>query len=568
MICPICHTENREGAKFCDECGARLPHEETLVKKGGSSTLRNLPDIAATGYGMSARPDAFSYDPADEFNDEEPLAQQEIADEIDDRLDEDAAEAPETGEARKDAASSTSNQDVASEGKPNDTGDCKTEQQTGEITVVKADLIEPEQDNDEELEGETAEEEAAFAADRTHVLDIPELKSVALEAEKTQAIGPKQLHRSTASPDITADLSGLDEFLVNPGYVPPKAAWRAGDTMEMPRIEGVEPPKQKDFKAPDPHKKSGKGKKAAAIIALLLVLAGVIAAGATYYLEMWGGKVVPDVTGMTQSDATYMLQNKGFTVRATTVPSDTTEGLVLLMDPGAGARQEEGTEVVIHVSTSRTVPSVVGKTQDEATKALSDSGFENVSVETVLSDDAEGTVLDVDPAEGQKAKASTPITLTVAQPYTVPDISGMTYSQAEQAIEDAGLSSTVTYTYNESVSEGSVLDCEPQAGSKVTSDTVVVISVAKSRASELTAAARSYLGSNTLKASDGSTFTVTSVDSVSYQGNNTVSFTASGRASTSVTVLGQTLSVTGDTKQVSGTLTFDSSNNVTGVSFN
>ena len=25
MICPSCHTENRDGAKFCDECGAKLP---------------------------------------------------------------------------------------------------------------------------------------------------------------------------------------------------------------------------------------------------------------------------------------------------------------------------------------------------------------------------------------------------------------------------------------------------------------------------------------------------------------------------------------------------------------
>ena len=282
---------------------------------------------------------------------------------------------------------------------------------------------------------------------------------------------------------------------------------------------------------------------------------------------MWGGKVVPDVTGMTQADATYLLQNKGFTVRATTVPSDSTEGLVLLMDPGAGARQEEGTEVVIHVSISRTVPQVVGMTQDAAAKSLSDNGFENVTVETVRSDDDEGTVLSVDPGEGEKAKASTPITLTVAQAYTVPDISGMTYSQAEHAIEDAGLSSTATYSYTESATEGSVLGCEPAAGTKVSSDTVVVISIAKSRASELTAAARSYLGSNTLQASDGSSFTVTSVDTVSYQGNNTVSFTASGRASTSVTVLGQTLSVTGDSKQVSGTVSFDSSNNVTGVSF-
>lgn len=572
MICPLCHTENREGAKFCDECGARLPHDEAPAKSDNASALRNIPDIAATGYGMSVRSDAFSYEPVDEFNDDEPVAQQEIADEIDDRVENGEPEGSDVFENKDEPPVNESVPDALEEassegGLENDVA-VEIAQATGELTAVEAEVIEPTQDEDEELECESAEEVAAFNADRTHVLDIPALKSVALEAEKTQAIGPAQLRKNAVDPDVTADLSGFDEFLVNPGYVPPKAAWRAGDTMEMPRIDGVEPPKQKDFKAPDPHKKNGKGKKIAAVIALVVVLACAVAAGATYYLEMWGGKVVPDVTGMTQSDATYLLQNKGFTVRATTVPSDSTEGLVLLMDPGAGARQEEGTEVVIHVSTSRVVPEVMGKTQDEAVKTLSDSGFENVSVETILSDDAEGTVLDIDPGEGQKAKASTPITLTVAQPYTVPDISGMTYSQAEQAIEDAGLTSTVTYTYSESVSEGSVMGCEPQAGSKVTSDTVVVISVAKSRASELTAAARSYLGSNTLKASDGSSFTVSSVDSVSYQGNNTVSFTASGRASTSVTVLGQTLSVTGDSKQVSGTLTFDSSNNVTGVSFN
>ena len=176
-------------------------------------------------------------------------------------------------------------------------------------------------------------------------------------------------------------------------------------------------------------------------------------------------------------------------------------------------------------------------------------------------------MLSVNPGEGEKAKASTAITLTVAEAYTVPDITGMTYREAVSAIEGAGLQAASTYTYNETVPEGTLLGSDPQAGSKVSSDTVVTINIAKSRGSELTQAARSYLASNTLKASDNSAFTVSSVDSVTYQGDNTVSFTATGRASTSVTVLGQTLSVSGDSKQVSGTITFDSSDNVTSVSF-
>ena len=325
--------------------------------------------------------------------------------------------------------------------------------------------------------------------------------------------------------------------------------------------------KSKDDKKPESKSKRLPGSKIAAIVALVVVLAAGVAGGVTYQMELWGGKVVPDVTGMAQADATYMLQNKGFTVRSTTVPSDSTEGLVLLMDPGAGARQQEGAEVVIHVSTSRTVPKVVGSSQDSALKALSDNGFENVDVQLERSDEPEGTVLSISPEEGEKAKASTGITLKVAQAYTVPDVSGMSYNQAVQAIKDAGLSSAAVYVYSETASEGAIMGVEPAAGSKVPSDTVVVISLAKSRASELTAAARSYLTSTTLIASDGSSFTVSSVDSVSYQGNDTVAFTASGKASKSVSVLGQTISVAGNSKQVSGTITFDSSNNVASVSF-
>ena len=78
------------------------------------------------------------------------------------------------------------------------------------------------------------------------------------------------------------------------------------------------------------------------------------------------------------------------------------------MDPGAGARQQEGAEVVIHVSTSRTVPKVVGSSQDSALKALSDNGFENVDVQLERSDEPEGTVLSISPEEGERRRRPPP----------------------------------------------------------------------------------------------------------------------------------------------------------------
>ena len=630
MICPSCHTENRDGAKFCDECGAKLPRAAFEQIEGAEpAQALNIIDNEETTEGEAVpdmhEADAENAEAADGGQDGEDIESRAVV-QLDD--------APTSDEDVEDAGDMACSNEEAAVGDADDAD--------GSDTALH-DAAQPQQDVTES--SQEAEEDAAnqfegshgdaddVGHQRTHVLDLPDIRNLAFESEKTQTLGPKP-----ASPAIKSgwepDLSGFDEFLVYPGYVPPKAAWHSGDTMQMPRITDADLSQQKDFIAPDPNKKKrdrkkkkaekvkacesqqhnqenskqtqpaaaqpekeqpkhaekestpvapdmkpkdekkpeskGKrlpGSRIAAIVALAVLIAASAAAGVTYQMELWGGKVVPDVTGMTQADATYMLQNKGFAVRSTTVPSDSTEGLVLLMDPSAGARQQEGAEVVIHVSASRTVPKVVGSSQDSALKALSDNGFENVDVQLERSDEPEGTVLSVSPEEGEKAKASTGITLKVAQAYTVPDVSGMSYNQAVQAIKDAGLSYTAVYVYSETASEGAIMGVEPAAGSKVPSDTVVVISLAKSRASELTAAARSYLTSTTLTASDGSSFTVSSVDSVSYQGNDTVAFTASGKASKSVSVLGQTISVAGNSKQVSGTITFDSSNNVASVSF-
>lgn len=627
MICPSCHTENRDGAKFCDECGAKLPRAafeqiEGAVPAQALSIIDNEEPTEDEAVPDMHEADAESAEAADGGQDGEDVDCGAVV-QLDDALasDEDADDASDMACSNEEtAAGDADSSDIAMQ------DDSQPQQDVTESSQ------EVEEDAANQFEGSHGDADDV-AHQRTHVLDLPDIRNLAFESEKTQTLGPKP-----ASPAIKSgwepDLSGFDEFLVYPGYVPPKAAWHSGDTMQMPRITDADLSQQKDFIAPDPNKKKRDrkkkkaekakafesqqhnqedpketqppaaklekehpkhaeketkpvvsetkskddkkpeskskrlpGSKIAAIVALVVVLAAGVAGGVTYQMELWGGKIVPDVTGMTQADATYMLQNKGFAVRSTTVPSDSTEGLVLLMDPGAGARQQEGAEVVIHVSTSRTVPKVVGSSQDSALKALSDNGFENVDVQLERSDEPEGTVLSVSPEEGEKAKASTSITLKVAQAYTVPDVSGMSYNQAVQAIKDAGLSSTAVYVYSETASEGAIMGVEPAAGSKVPSDTVVVVSLAKSRASELTAAARSYLTSTTLTASDGSSFTVSSVDSVSYQGNDTVAFTASGKASKSVSVLGQTISVAGNSKQVSGTITFDSSNNVASVSF-
>ena len=522
MICPNCRSENKEGAKFCNECGFPLTGRMAAVAAASTSddTLRSIaaegaaapPDDAAVAEGVRGGA------PAEDAS-----------------TTEEAAEAgdPADPAAAADAQALTGNSfepSAAPTARPQGSGPLDP----AKLPVIGVAGVDVDEDGNE--------------------FDFGDIDDAPAAGKGRQAAAP--------SAAVTADLSGLDECLVDSGYTPPAAAWRSGDTMEMPRVEGKAAPKQKEFRAPDPReKKHGRG-RVVAIVIVLLVAAAAAAAGITYQMELWGGKVVPDVAGMTQADATYQLEGKGFTVRATQVKSDETEGLVLLTDPGSGGRAEEGSEVVIHVAVPRIVPDVVGKTRDEAAKLLEAEDFARVTFAEEKSDTAEGTVLSVTPEAGEKAKASTDITVTVAVPFTVPDVANQPLDAAKAALQEASYVPEVAYYYTEDVPEGTVVGTSPAAGEKLASGSCVTVNVAMSRASVLVPAAKDYLSSIGTISLGGTTYEIVSVDDVKYTGYNQTSFTVTAAAVT--TLDGET--VRGSAKQKSGTIVWDDSDNVVSVS--
>ena len=521
-ICPNCRSENKEGAKFCNECGFPLTGRMAAVAAASTSddTLRSIaaegaaapPDDAAVAEGVRGGA------PAEDAS-----------------TTEEAAEAgdPADPAAAADAQALTGNSfepSAAPTARPQGSGPLDP----AKLPVIGVAGVDVDEDGNE--------------------FDFGDIDDAPAAGKGRQAAAP--------SAAVTADLSGLDECLVDSGYTPPAAAWRSGDTMEMPRVEGKAAPKQKEFRAPDPReKKHGRG-RVVAIVIVLLVAAAAAAAGITYQMELWGGKVVPDVAGMTQADATYQLEGKGFTVRATQVKSDETEGLVLLTDPGSGGRAEEGSEVVIHVAVPRIVPDVVGKTRDEAAKLLEAEDFARVTFAEEKSDTAEGTVLSVTPEAGEKAKASTDITVTVAVPFTVPDVANQPLDAAKAALQEASYVPEVAYYYTEDVPEGTVVGTSPAAGEKLASGSSVTVNVAMSRASVLVPAAKDYLSSIGTISLGGTTYEIVSVDDVKYTGYNQTSFTVTAAAVT--TLDGET--VRGSAKQKSGTIVWDDSDNVVSIS--
>ena len=265
---------------------------------------------------------------------------------------------------------------------------------------------------------------------------------------------------------------------------------------------------------------------AAACIALAVVLAAV--AGGTYMAELWGGKTIPEVVGLSQPEAVDALAAKGFVAQAVEVKSDDPQGTVLSSDPEQGHRAEEGSTVTLSVAVPRIVPAIVGATSEEAAQALEAEGFTAVTYTEEKSNEAAGTVLAVSPEAGTEAKSGDAITVTVAVPYTVPDVEGMSEADAKAALEAEGYEVSTEWYTTEDIEEGTAVSTDPAAGSELNSGSKVTLYVAHSRGTELVDLTREILPGANLTNDEGS-FKVENIKSCTYRGDGEVLYTVEAR---------------------------------------
>jgi serine/threonine-protein kinase len=137
----------------------------------------------------------------------------------------------------------------------------------------------------------------------------------------------------------------------------------------------------------------------------------VVAAGAT----------VPDVTGMTEEEATTALEDAGYVVSVSSEPSnDVEEGIVIAQDPAAGTQYDSGQTVNILVSEgpqAQEMPDVTGQDGDTAQQQLEDDfGLNVTQVDADPSDCGAvppGTVCVQDPDPGTPVSPGDSATLYV-----------------------------------------------------------------------------------------------------------------------------------------------------------
>ncbi|WP_313557263.1 Stk1 family PASTA domain-containing Ser/Thr kinase [Miniimonas arenae] len=178
---------------------------------------------------------------------------------------------------------------------------------------------------------------------------------------------------------------------------------------------------------------------------------------------------VPDVVGETEAQATRDLQDVGLVaVPQTAADATVPAGSVVSTDPAAGVSIAQGLDVTIVVSTgpdALAVPDVLGMTDQQAQQALTNAGFTPKTIIKQTANSATfsaGQVMAIDPGVGTSVAPDSQFTLTIATgKVDVPDLTGMTREQAQQALQAASLTGNFEQTPNGDHDAGTVISWNP-----------------------------------------------------------------------------------------------------------
>jgi serine/threonine-protein kinase len=126
---------------------------------------------------------------------------------------------------------------------------------------------------------------------------------------------------------------------------------------------------------------------------------------------------VPSVVGLTEDEATSLLDAENFRTTVKDVESTKPAGTVLTQTPAGSTKAPKNSIVKLTVAKepeSATVPDVVGRTQANALNTISAQGFEaRVVVGNALTPADDGKVIAQAPSPGQKLKKGQTVTITV-----------------------------------------------------------------------------------------------------------------------------------------------------------
>jgi beta-lactam-binding protein with PASTA domain/predicted Ser/Thr protein kinase len=185
------------------------------------------------------------------------------------------------------------------------------------------------------------------------------------------------------------------------------------------------------------------------VLSLLLLAAAGFAAWFAYtkiqdQLNQNKPVAVPNVVGSLESVAVPKIRAAHLVPRVKREPStDVEKGRVISQDPAGGNKASKDTVVTLMVSKGKPttdVPSVVGKSRDDAVSTLANAGLK-ANVFLVPSGKPLNTVTAQDPAGGTTVLKGSPVRINVSSgpaPVTVPSVVGLSFDVASSQLQQAG----------------------------------------------------------------------------------------------------------------------------------
>lgn len=205
-----------------------------------------------------------------------------------------------------------------------------------------------------------------------------------------------------------------------------------------------------------------------------------------------GDIAVPDVKGkiLVEAEAILKDNNLDFTLKEefdAKVPT----GTVIKQSPGAGSHVKAGRKIQLTVSKGAepgVVPDLKGKNLAEATEMLHAAKLAVGKVTVQYKEGAaQGAVLSQDIEAGKKVAAGTKVDLVVnisKGQSVVPDLKGLTLSDARERLSSMGLMVGSVTTKEDSAPKGTVIGAEPEFGKVLSEGSVVTLIVSGGKKEE------------------------------------------------------------------------------------
>lgn len=200
---------------------------------------------------------------------------------------------------------------------------------------------------------------------------------------------------------------------------------------------------------------------------------------------------VPDLKGLSYNEAKTLLSEMGLQIsKGDEVDSDSiSEGLIASQYPAAKTKVDKGDIITVNISRGKkdaVIPKLVGTkftSENDISEILSKYGYKLGKVSHEESYETPGTIIKQSPDAGTTAEKKTTVDIVISKAKskaTVPNLTGMTYDQAESALQSLGFSiGRVTEEENNGFTAGTVFKQYPAANSEYQTGSTVDIWIAK-----------------------------------------------------------------------------------------